>query len=136
MQHKFGECGNFDVCSKGSAFFFCAAMRESTAHSLEPVPLPGQTISIQRMNGIRVGQHGHKSRPEIDGKRTVKYPQTKVFVSFRMPAFKGKVETVDLREGVHYPTFAIESNIRLNIRSNLDEESMPEIYVSDRCAHF
>jgi hypothetical protein len=53
-----------------------------------------------------------------------------------MPAFKGKVETVDLREGVHYPTFAIESNIRLNIRSNLDEESMPEIYVSDRCAHF
>ena len=76
MQHFEGKCGNFDVCSGGSSFFACAAMDERTAHGIEPVPMPGQTIIIHRQNGLRTNREepnvvqGRKIRPGIDGQVT------------------------------------------------------------------
>ena len=55
MQHPTGpkKCGNFNVCDKGSTFFYCREMDETTAHGLVPVPLLGQTIHIKRIKTIR-----------------------------------------------------------------------------------
>ena len=71
-------------------------MDESTSHALEPVPLAGQRITIQRMNGLRQGRDGKKWRPGIDGQRTVRVARTPRFTPFSMGPFKGHVERRDL----------------------------------------
>ena len=71
-------------------------MDESTSHALEPVPLAGQRIVIQRMNGLRQGRDGKKLRPGIDGQCTVRVARTPRFTPFSMGPFKGRVERRDL----------------------------------------
>ena len=71
-------------------------MDEETSHALEPVPLAGQRITIQRMNGLRQGRDGKKWRPGIDGQRTVRVARTPRFTPFSMGPFKGHVERRDL----------------------------------------
>ena len=62
MQHAPGKCGNFDVCSQsGSSFFACVTRhggreyRDSTAHGLEPRPLPGQTFTLKYLPHSETG---------------------------------------------------------------------------------
>ena len=98
-QHEIGKCGNFDVCSKGSSFFYCNAMDESTAHGVEPVPLPGQTITIKRMSQLRLGPSNRypAKRPiTLNGATTVKTATSQSYTPFKMGSFEGKVETIVL----------------------------------------
>ena len=94
-QHEIGRCGNFDHCSKGNSFFVCDAMGETTAHGIEPVPLPGQTITYTRLPHVRKGE-GVKHRPGVDGVTTQKRAQTRAFTPFTMGLFEGHVETIVL----------------------------------------
>lgn len=104
-QHGTGpkHCGNFNVCDKGSSFFFCGPpLNESTAHGVLPVPFPGQTITILRCDGVRVlTPQGavHKHCPNIDNTTSTLTAKTSTFVPFCMGAFAGRHETIDLQRG-------------------------------------
>ena len=120
MQHAPGKCGNFDVCSQsGSSFFACVTRhggreyRDSTAHGLEPRPLPGQTFTLKYLPhsetgdaecslGLRQGKAllsrggQRKARPGKDGGTRVVVARTPRYAPFAMPRFAGRVEPVVL----------------------------------------
>ena len=104
QQHMTGprSCGNFNLCDQGKTYFRCEALNETTGHCVTPVPLPGQTIKIRRMDGVRVVTaqgHERKQRPGIDGKTTIVTARTNVFKPFVMGSFAGSIETIRLSHG-------------------------------------
>ena len=104
QQHRTGPrgCGNFNLCDQGKTYFRCEALNETTGHGVTPVPLPAQTITIRRMDGVRVVTaqgHERKQRPGIDGKTTIVTARTRIFKPFAMGSFAGSIETIRLSHG-------------------------------------
>jgi len=124
-QHPPGTCGDTaqDHCSKGCSFFKCRGRHygerytDETAHSVEPRPLAGQTITIAylphnksgdpecqlglRVSPMLLARGGERHFRSMDGSIKVLQARTAVFRPFAMPRFVGRVREYTFANGEH-----------------------------------